>query len=305
MKFNLFVFCALLCCMVLNSYAFASITVVTTTPDLLSIVNAIGGNRVKAISIGRGHEDPHFVEPKPSFMISLSKAQMVFCIGLDLEIWLKPLLEGGRNLSVMPGNQGYIDCSQGIDVKEIPQIRVDPSMGDIHPNGNPHYMLDPENGLKVAALIAEKLVAFDPDGANEFNKNLETFTADLSKRIPLWKEKILKLKNRRIACFHNSWRYFADAFGLEIVGFVEPKPGIPPTGREITSLVEIMRSKNCRILIREKYYSDSFSNTVAEKVQGKVLVLPAQVEGEDTIKSYPDLFETIVSRIADGLAIQQ
>lgn len=279
----------------------ARLPVVTTTTDLLAIVQAIGGDRVEAVSIGRGHEDPHFVEPRPSFLTTLGRARLLFLIGLDLEIWLRPLLDGARNLTIKPGGRGYVDCSQVIPVKEIPTVRVDPSMGDVHPLGNPHYWLDPANALRLAELIARQLSEADPAGAEQFAANLAAFRHDLEGRIPGWKARLAKVPNRKVASFHSSWIYFTDAFGLEIVGYVEPRPGIPPTGREIAALVAAMQAAGAKVILRERYHPDRFADLVAGKVGGKVLVLPASVGAEPAIKTYPDLIETLVSRLESAL----
>mgnify|MGYP001323219058 CR=1 FL=1 len=283
----------------------AAIEVVTTTTDLLSIVRSIGGERVRASSIGKGNEDPHFVEPRPSFMMTLGRARLLFCIGLELEIWLKPLIDGARNMTIQPGSPGYVDCSQAVEIKEIPQTRVDPSMGDVHPLGNPHYWLDPENGIRIAALAAQKLSEADPEGAAEYRKNFEAFKTDLESRIPRWQELLAGFKNRAVACFHSSWIYFTDAFDLKIIGYVEPRPGVPPTGSELARLVFAMKTANCKLILREQYHSDRFANMAAEKAGGTVLVMPASVGAETDIRSYADLIDSIVNRAAEGLKAQQ
>lgn len=285
--------------------AVAALDVVTTTTDLQALVKAVGGDRVRVSSIGKGHEDPHFVEPKPSYMMTLGRARMLFCIGLELEIWLKPLLEGSRNLEIMPGNHGYVDCSQAVEVKEIPTTRVDPSMGDVHPLGNPHYWLDPANGIKIAEFIAAKLAEGDPSGADLFRKNAAEFRADIERRLPAWKDRLTGFPNRSVACFHSSWVYFADAFGLKIIGYVEPRPGVPPTGREMAALVMRMKANNVKIILREQYHSYRFANLAADKVQGKVLLMPSSVGSEPAIKGYAELIEAMVARVAEGLALQQ
>jgi len=292
----------LLCLFVMPAVAGgAAVEVVTTTTDLQAIVKAVGGDRVRVVSIGKGNEDPHFVEPRPSFLMTLSRARLLFCIGLELEIWLKTLIEGARNLAIQPGNPGYVDCSQAVDVKEIPQVRVDPSMGDVHPLGNPHYWLDPENGVRIGALVAQKLSETDPAGADEYRKNFEAFKTDLETRIPGWRAAFAGLANRAVACFHSSWVYFTDAFGLKIVGYVEPRPGVPPTGRELAMLVSSMKASGARLILREQYHSDRFANMAAGKADGKVLVLPASVGAESGIRTYADLIDAVVRRVAEGL----
>jgi zinc/manganese transport system substrate-binding protein len=283
----------------------AAVSVVTTTTDLQAIVQAVGGERVRVTSIGKGHEDPHYVEPKPSYMTQLARARLLFCIGLDLEIWLKPLTEGARNLLIQPGGLGYIDCSQVIEVKEIPTVRVDPSMGDIHPSGNPHYWLDPLNGAHIADLVAQKLAEVDPAGAAGFQKNAREFRAEIERRLPGWRERLVGFANRSIACFHSSWVYFADAFDLRIIGYVEPRPGIPPTGRELAALVARMKAEKTKVVLRENYHSDRFANMVADKVQGTVLLMPTSVGATPALKTYFDLFDALIDKVAHGLAHQQ
>ncbi|MFZ2958864.1 MAG: metal ABC transporter substrate-binding protein [Candidatus Ozemobacteraceae bacterium] len=282
--------------------AWAAIDVVTTTTDLQDIVKTVGGDRVRVVSIGRGHEDPHFIEPRPTFMLELSRAKLVFCIGLELEIWLKPLLEGSRNQAVQVGGPGYVDCSQAVEVKEIPNTRIDPSMGDVHALGNPHYWLDPENAVHIAELAARRLIEVDPSGKSNFIANAEAFKKDIETRIPQWKAKFIPLLNKKIACFHSSWTYFTDAFGLKIVGYVEPRPGVPPTGREMAALVGRMKSENSHIILREQYHADTFANRIAEKADAQVLVLPTSVGATPETNSYTKLIDVIVNRISQAIS---
>jgi len=284
---------------------YGAIEVVTTTTDLAAIVKAVGGERVRVSAIGKGHEDPHFVEPKPSYMMQLSRARLLFCVGLELEIWLRPLIEGARNLTIQPGSAGYVDCSTVIDIKEIPKTRVDPSMGDVHPLGNPHYWLDPENGCRIADLAAQKLSEVDPPGAAIFATNAKAFRVDIESRLPNWRAALSGFKNRGVACFHSSWIYFTEAFGLQIVGYVEPRPGVPPTGRELASLVAQMKARGVKTVLREQYHSDRFANMVAEKAGGNVVVLPASVGAEARLATYADLFDVLIEKVSVALAHQQ
>ncbi|HAE39863.1 MAG TPA: hypothetical protein DCG57_14730 [Candidatus Riflebacteria bacterium] len=280
----------------------AAVEIVTTTTDIKAIVEAVGGNRVRVTSLARGHEDPHFVEPRPTFMLTLRRARLLFLVGLDLEIWLQPLIEGSRNFAIQRGNPGYVDCSQVVGVKEIPMIRVDPSMGDVHPFGNPHYWLDPENGIRIAELVARRLAIEEPDKTSYFESNLNEFKTQVKSSIEVWKARIAGLKNRKVACYHNSWIYFTDFAGLEIIGYVEPRPGVPPTAREIASLVTTMKSHNSTLILRERYHSDRFANMVAERAGGKVLVLPTSVGAVDGTSSYIELIDYLVNAIAKELA---
>lgn len=284
-----------------NSEVFAVLNVVTTTTDLKYIVETIGQDKVLVTSIMRGHEDPHYVEPKPSFITNLAKANLLFLIGLELEIWLKPLLDSSRNITIKPGNKGYVDCSQVILVKEIPTVRVDPSMGDIHPYGNPHYWLDPDNVVKIAELICSKLCENDLSNQQFYQDNFKKFSKQIEEKIIDWQERTNKIKNKKIVCYHNSWRYFADAFGFEIIGYVEPKPGIPPTARDIADIIKRIKDTSAKIIIRENYHSDNYCELVAKKSGAKVVILPASIEAYPNIKTYFDLIETIITKIENEL----
>src|SRR5947208_859988 len=208
----------------------AKLRVVSTLQDFASLAATIGGDRVDTLALAKGYQDPHFVDAKPSFVLQLSRADLLIVAGLELEIgYLPPLLDQSRNDKIRPGSPGYLDASVGCDILQRPTQQVTRAMGDVHPYGNPHYWTDPENGRVIARAIAAKLSQLDAAGAATYQKNLAAFEAKLSAKEKEWKAKMAPFAGTRIVTFHDSWPNFAKAFNLNIVGHVEPKPGIPPT----------------------------------------------------------------------------
>ena len=180
--------------------------VVTTTPDLAAITRAVGGEAVEVTAIARGYQDPHYVEAKPSYMRRLSRADLLIYNGLELEIgWLPLLVQGSRNRRVLPGSDGILDASRGLAILEVPAGEVDRSMGDIHPQGNPHYALDPRNGLRISAAVAARLQRLAPERSEEFERGLAAFKADLAKRVRDWEERTRHLRGRKVVAFHEAF----------------------------------------------------------------------------------------------------
>ncbi|MDP6775250.1 MAG: metal ABC transporter substrate-binding protein [Candidatus Latescibacteria bacterium] len=281
----------------------AKIRVVTTTPDLAAIAQAVGGSRVEVQSIAKGYQDPHYVAAKPSYMRTLNRADLLLYTGLELEVaWLPLLIQGARNPKVVLGADGHLDASEGVPVLEVPTGQVDRSMGDIHPEGNPHYMLNPRNGLIVAETITERLEALFPRDAELFRGNLVTFREFLTRKIEAWEARIAGLRGRQIVTYHTQWEYLADWLGLAIAEHVEDKPGIPPSPRHIASLVERMKSDSIEILVCSATADVKRATKVAERTGARLVVLPISVGGEPTIETYADLFDTIVSRLEGASA---
>ena len=276
----------------------AQLEVVTTTQDLAAIARAVGGDAVAVRSIARGYWDPHYVEAKPSYMRHLNRADLLIYNGLELEIgWLPLLIQGSRNRRVMPGSPGSLDASEGLPILEVPVGQVDRSMGDIHPQGNPHYTLDPRHGKAIAAAIRERFKSLAPEQGQTFEANCDTFQLRLSERIEVWERAARSLRGRKIVAFHKQWEYLADWLGLEIVDYVEVKPGIPPSPRHISRLVELIERENIVLLLGANFGDTRAAEKVAERAGIRLLTLPASVDGEEGIVSYEDLFEAVVTRI--------
>src|SRR5574341_542011 len=211
--------------------ALAKVRIVGSIPGFAAIAQEIGGDKVEVTSLSKGYQDPHFVDAKPSLILVLNKADLLLYAGLELEIgWLPPLITGARNSKILPNNIGNLDCSTLIsNILEVPTTKIDRSMGDIHPGGNPHYMLDPRNGIVIAKGIAERLKQIDPKNTSYYDEHLKDFVGHLDTKIKEWDEKLNPYKGTQIITYHKSWTYFIDWAGFEEVGNVEPKPGIPPS----------------------------------------------------------------------------
>jgi zinc/manganese transport system substrate-binding protein len=279
------------------------VRVVATTPDLASIAEAVGGDRVEVRSIAKGYQDPHYVAAKPSYMRMLNRADLLIYIGLELEVgWLPLLIQGARNPRVVLGAAGHLDASEGIQVLEVPSGQVDRSMGDVHPEGNPHYMLDPRNGLVVAETISALLEALAPEDHEVFASNTERYKRDLEGRIRGWEARAEGLSGLRVVTYHKQWEYLTHWLGLEIVDQVEDKPGIPPSPRHIASLVRRMKSEGIRVVICSNTVDPKPAGHLAERAGAQLLVLPTSVGGGPGTKTYADLFDTIVSQIVSAFS---
>ncbi len=275
----------------------AKLRIVSTTQDPAAIARAIGGDRVKVDALAAGYQDPHYLEAKPSYMLLLNKADLLLVIGLDLEVgYLPSLVQGARNSKIQAGKPGYLELSSLIAPIEVIGV-ADRSQGDIHPNGNPHYWLDPENGRRIARGIAAKLIELDHDGKSVYEANLAAFEKELDAREADWAKRMESVKGKPIVTFHRSWSYFAARYGFDVVGFVEPKPGIPPTPQHTLQLIKTMRAKNAQILLMESFYDKKVPQLIGEKTGAKVVAVPNSVGGEPEVKTYFDLFEVIVSAI--------
>jgi len=273
------------------------IPVVTTTADIAAIVKAIGGDRARVESIAKGTQDPHYVEAKPSYMRLMNRARMVFSIGLQLESgWLPLLVQGARNPKLI-----QIDLSQGIPVLERPTGPVSRAQGDIHPEGNPHYWLDPRNGVSMARRIAQELKAVAPADGAFFEQNLKTFEDDLGRRRQKWEERLAPFRGAEVAAYHKEWEYLVRWLGLSIVGYVEDKPGIPPAPQQLAHIVRTMQQRKVKALLVASSTGPAIPQSVAEKGGARLAVLPASVGGEKGVDSYGDLFESIVGKLAEAL----
>ncbi len=280
----------------------AKVNVVTTTPDLAAIVSEVGGDLVSVKAIARGNQDPHYVQAKPSYMRMLNQADLLIYTGLELEVgWLPLLIQGARNPKISPGALGHLDASEGIRLLEIPDGKLDRSMGDVHPEGNPHYMLNPHNGLMVGQTIALRLSQLDPENATYYGKNLSVFQERLQAKIKVWETHLRDMKGKKIVTYHKLWEYLTDWLHLEIVGQVENKPGIPPSPRHVADLVAHMKAQDINLVLTSDYSDPKPAERVAEQAGAKLLVLPASVNGREGIETYADLFEVIVSQLVSGM----
>lgn len=280
----------------------AQLKVVTSTTDLFDIAKAVGGNKITATHIGEGYQDPHFIEAKPSFVLQLRNADVWAFVGLDLEIgWMPLLLQGARNPKLQPGQPGYVDASRVIPVLDLARGNVDRSQGDVHPLGNPHYWLDPENGRKLATLFRETFSQLDPKNATAYQANENAFTQRLDAAERTWQADLAKIKGQPVVAWHTSWRYFAEYNGMNIVGFMEPKPGVPPSPSHLAGLIQTMKRTGAKVIVMEPFYNRKSADFVASKTGARVLVLPPSVGGTKGLDDYIQLMTNDIRLLAAAL----
>ncbi|HEU5249222.1 MAG TPA: metal ABC transporter substrate-binding protein [Thermoanaerobaculia bacterium] len=286
--------------------ASGSVKIVTTLQDFASIADSVGGKRVETFSLSRGYQDPHFVEPKPSFILKLSRADLLIAAGLDLEAgYLPPLLDQSRNARIRPGAPGYLDASVGCDILERPTGVVTRAMGDVHPFGNPHYWLDPDNGRVIARAIAAKLSAIDPAGAVEYRSNLGAFEAKIADAQKRWEAALGPYAGTELVTYHNSWPNFLKHFQLKAAGYVEPKPGIPPSPSHTVALINLMNSRKIPVILMEPYFDERTPRAVAQKTGATLLRFIPSVGGVPQANDYISLFDYDVKILADALAAKK
>ena len=270
----------------------AAVNVVATTEDLADLTRQVGGDRVKVEAIARGYQDPHFVEAKPSFILKLAKADLLVAVGRELEVgWLPPLVQQSRNAKIQPGADGYLDASLTVRILEIPTGQITRAMGDVHPLGNPHYWLDPGNGRHIAKAIADKLSRMAPADAAYFAARYADFDRRLAEAEKRWDALMAPYKGLKVVTYHRSWPNFVDRFGLDVIGYVEPRPGIPPSPGHTLDLIAEMKRQGVKILIVEPYFDLKTPNSIARETGARVLVLPPSVGGDKDITDFIALFD--------------
>jgi ABC-type Zn uptake system ZnuABC Zn-binding protein ZnuA len=269
-----------------------TLKVVATVPDLAAIAQEVGNERVEVASIGRGRQNPHFVDPKPSFIVQLNRTDLLIDVGLELEIgWLPPLVVGARNGKIQDGGQGRVVANLNVPLLEVPAGRVDRSMGDVHSMGNPHYLMDPVNGKIVAENIYQGLSRADPASEPYFRQNLERFQRTIDRKLVEWLKEMAPYRGRKIVSYHKTYTYFAQRFGLVVAGQIEPLPGIPPSPAHITQLIALMRAQGVRLIVIEPWYDRKVPELVAQQTGAALVMLPPMVGGVPEIKTYTDLFD--------------
>ncbi len=284
----------------------AKLTVVATTADLGSIAREIGGDRVEITTLAKPTEDPHFVDPKPSFIIKLNRADALLEGGAELEIgWLTPLLEGARNRKLALGQPGRVICSKGVEMLEVPTV-LDRAQGDIHAAGNPHYLTDPANAKIVASNIAAAFAQLDAGSTDFFQANLKRFITQLDTKFAEWQKALAPYQGRRIVAYHNSWPYFAKRFGVKVDLFLEPKPGIPPSPAHLAGVIAKMKADKIGVVFVEPQLSRRTAENVARNTGAAVVEVshfPGGVKGTEA--GYLALMDHIVNSLAKALAAQK
>ena len=278
------------------------LNVMTTIEDLASVAREVGGDHVVVESISRGYQDPHFVEAKPSFILKLQKADVLVLVGRELEIgWLPPLIQQSRNSKIQVGAQGYLDASLQAQILEVPTTQVTRAMGDVHPLGNPHYWLDPENGKRIGREIADKLSELRPNDTAFFRQKLGDFTTRLDAAEKRWLAQMAPYKGTKVVTYHRSFPNFAERFGLDIIGYVEPKPGIPPSPQHTLDLINEMKRQNAKIVMVEPYFDLKTPTAIGRDTGAQVLVMPPSVGGVKEITDYFKLFDYDINLLVDAI----
>lgn len=271
--------------------AHAKVRVGASTNDLASIAATVGGPEVEVFSLAPVGSDPHRVEALPSSMVRVSRAQVFLKVGLGLDQWADAIVEGSRNARLR-----VVDCSRGVHVLEVPTGHVDASMGHVHPDGNPHYWLDPRNGAVVANTVAEALCVLDPSHAADYRARAAAFGREARAALERGRARVVTLASRRMFTYHRSWPYLADAYGFEIVSTVEPIPGIPPTARHLASLVATARASNVRLLLQEPYFSPDAGRFLAREASVRTVVASPSCASTRP-GSYLEQFETLLAAL--------
>lgn len=278
----------------------AKLNVVATTPDLAAMARDIGGHHVTVTCLGKPSEDPHYIQAKPSAIVALNKADTVILVGMELEVgWLPALINQTRNARIQAGAPGYIDASVGVRPLDVPTEAVTRAMGDVHPYGNPHYLLDPERGKIAARNIAAALARIDPARAGSFAENLDKLLARIDTALADAQALLAPYRGTKVVTYHRSFPYFAERYGLEVVGEIEPKPGIPPSPAHVATLCETARQRGARLILTAPWHERRTPELLAQQTGAKVVELPVQVGGE--VADYSALCIVMARKIAAAL----
>lgn len=291
-----------LAALTLATPAFAQLKVVTTTEDLASIAREIGGDRATVTALAKGYQDPHNVDPKPSFILAVSRADVLIAVGRDLEIgWLPPLITQSRNRKIQPGSPGYLDASLNVKILELPSGQITRAMGDVHPLGNPHYWLDPSNGRRIALAIRDKFSALAPNDRAGFAQRHAAFDQRLAAAEKRWDAAMAAYRGTKVITYHRSWPNFMARFGLNVAGYVEPKPGIPPSPSHTIALMEEMKRQGIKIIVMESYFDPKTARAIASQTGAKVVILAPSVGGDKAAGDYIKLFDYNIGLLSAAL----
>jgi len=276
--------------------------VVATTNDLKWAVEQIGGKNVEVVALMHPLQNPHTVQPRPSFIVQLNRADLLVRIGLDYEeTWLPPLVEESRNPKIRRGGVGDVDASIGIPLLEIPQGRVTREQGEVHIFGNPHYWLDPESMKIIARNIANGLRRIDPANADEYERNLKRLERLMDDLLDETLKLAAPLRGEKFVAYHTTWSYLANRYGFRIIGYLEPKPGIPPSASHLADLIVRMRQEKVKVIIKEPFYENRIPNMVAQRTGAKVVEICPTVGGEPDTETYPKLLRHILTKLVNAV----
>lgn len=282
--------------------AAADLEIVTTVPDLAAIAEAIGGDKVEVSSLSLSTQDPHWVDAKPSLALRVNRADMLVAVGLSLEAgWLPTLQKGARNPKVTRAGAGYLECAGHVRLLGVPKGKIDRSMGDVHPGGNPHYLYDPRRALACAEAITNRMVALDAPNAAHYRRGFQAFAKRLAAQRAKWEARLRPHRGAKIVTYHRSWVYLADWLGLEVVATIEPKPGIPPSPSHVVAVIRAGRAAGAKVVLQESYYPSKTAKLVAAKLGAEVVSVPggsAFSHGEDYVAHMDEVVEALARALS-------
>jgi zinc/manganese transport system substrate-binding protein len=281
--------------------AHAKLNVVATLPDFGSLAREVGGDRIDIVVLAKPTEDPHFVDARPSFVVSLRNADVLIDGGAELELgWLPPLLQNARNPKIEAGKPGRVQASQGIRLMNVP-TNVTRAAGDVHALGNPHFCVDPIIAKAIAQHIAQSFAALDSANAAFYESNYKKFDETINAKLQEWGAALLPFKDQPVVAYHDSWPYFGHRFGIKIDIFLEPKPGIPPSPSHLTEVIAQMKAQHVKAVIVEPYHDRRIAEKVASATGAKVVEFSQFPGGIPGTETYVKLIDTLVSRLAAAL----
>lgn len=295
---KLFIF-SLMSMALISPQSYAKLNVVTSISDLRFIAGEVGGEHVTVESIAKGTQDPHFIEAKPSFMIKMSRADLLVVVGLGLETgWIPSLVQGSRNPKIKPGTRGYLEVGPLVQPIEVRTDKVSRAEGDVHPEGNPHVTLDPKRAGDIALALAKRLGELDPAHTATFMQNAKSLQTRLDNKTRDWQERINKSGQKKIVSYHKTLTYFFLRFNIENPAILEPKPGLPPTSGHILGVIDLMRREKISLILVENYFDPTVTKKIEQQLPSvRTRTIPVSVDGSPTTKTLDDLYEEIVTAI--------
>lgn len=277
------------------------VRVVATTTDLKALAEAVGGDLVEVDALARGNQNAHDLEVRPSLMVKVRRADLLITNGLELDQWAEVVVQGANNARVVPGAPGRVDASQGVPVLEAPSTRVDRSMGDVHPSGNPHYTLDPGVAPIVTGNILAGLVRIAPRHRAAFEKNRDAFLGRVDEGLARWTAQLAPFKGQKVVVDHNMWIYFLTRFGLVQAGSIEERPGIPPAPGHLTKLIALMKADRVKVIVTAPWSDAKLAERVAQDAGARAVVLASGVGAVKGTDTYLEMIDYDVATLAQAL----
>lgn len=285
--------------------ALAAPRVVTTVPDLGAIAREVGRDKARVIALVGPTQDPHFVDARPNLALELSRADLLVLAGLDLETgWLPTLITGSRNAKIQTGSAGYLDASTLVHLLEVPTQKLDRSMGDVHPGGNPHYLYDPRNAAPIARGIAQRLGQIDPANAAAYAANAEDFVKRLDAARAGWEKKLAPLRGKQVLTYHKSMPYLAAWAGFSVPVAIEPKPGIPPSPSHVATVLATVQTQGIKLILQEVYYPETTAKLVQDRVGAQLVRVPGGADfaaGQTYLQRMDALVDALAAAAAKGV----